>query len=228
MENLTDILFREFERAGYISDDKFLWRHSTYTDFWVVLAIDGEYDLEQEQNRILDGLLEMRKKEPEMEKNTSLLILNRVNKEGRIFERVIADENDVYVFKKYVIQYTQEEWDAIRNMIEDEVPLSDILMKNEHFAALKETPGCPLNLLYNIAHKLPFVTMNVTKKDYDFTDEIHVPERMETMLAWVDEIPKWERKNPTDDDIDAMKKAIERMIIEELVANDENTGNTPA
>ena len=39
---------------------------------------------------------------------------------------------------------------------------------------------------------------------------------------------KWERKSPTDDDIDAVKRAIERMITEELNTNDENTRNTPA
>ena len=134
----------------------------------------------------------------------------------------------MYVFKKYVIQYTQEDWDAIRNVIDDEVPLSNILMQEKHFASLKANPDSPLNLLYNIAHKLPFVTMNVMKKDYDITDELIVPERMESMLAWVDDVPKWERKNPTDDDIDAVKRAIERMITEELATNDENTGNTPA
>ena len=228
MENLTDLVYREFKKAGYISADKFLWRHNTYVDFWVVFGIDGEYELEKVQNRIYDGLSEMRKNEPEMEKNTSLLILNRVEKEGRNLERVIADENDVYVFKKYVIQYTQEEWEAIRNVIEDKVPLSEILMKNEHFAALKANPDNPLNLLFNIAHKLPFVTMNVTKKDYSISDELNVPGKMESMLAWVNEIPKWEKKNPTDDDIDTVKRAIERMITEEIAANDENTGNTLA
>ena len=83
-------------------------------------------------------------------------------------------------------------------------------------------------MFYNVAHKLPFVTMNVTKKDYDITDELQVPERMRSMLMWIDNIPKWEKKNPTDDDIDDIKRAIERMITEEIVANDENTGNTPA
>lgn len=225
---MTDLIFREFEKAGYMHADKLLWMHMSYTDFWVVLAIDGEYDLEKEQNHIYDNFSEMRKTEPEMEKNTSLLILNRVGVEGRNRGRVIADENDVYLFKKYVIQYSQEEWESIRSVIEDGAPLCDLLMKEEHFASLKEAPSSPLSLLYNIAHKLPFVTMNVTKKEYDISDELKVPGKMESMLMWVDEIPKWERKSPTDDDIDAVKRAIERMITEELAANDENTGNTSA
>jgi hypothetical protein len=228
MENLTDLIYREFEKAGYITTDKLLWRHKTYTDYWVVYAIDGEYELEMVQNFIFDKFSGMINQEPEMEKNISLLILNRVEKEGKNSERVIADENDVYVFKKYVIQYTQEEWDAIKTAIEDDVPLSDLLMKEEYFASLKENTDSPLNLFYNVAHKLPFVTMNVTKKDYDITDELQVPERMRSMLMWIDNIPKWEKKNPTDDDIDDIKRAIERMITEEIVANDENIGNTPA
>lgn len=228
MENLTDLIYHEFEKANYESVDKLLWKHKFYMDFWFVYAIDGNYELEEVQNQVYEGLSELRMKEPEMEKNTSLLILNKVGKDGKNRERIIADENDVYVFKKYVIQYTQEEWEAIRTAIEEGVPLSDLLMKEEHFASLKESPNGPLGLLYNIAHKLPFVTMNVTKKDYGISDELHVPERMRSVLMWVDEIPKWERKSPTDDDIDAVKRAIERMITEELNTNDENTRNTPA
>lgn len=228
MENMTDLIYREFEIANYKSTDGFFWKHKIYMDFWFVYAIDGSYELEEVQNQVYERSSELRMKEPEMEKNTSLLILNKVEKDKKNRERIIADENDVYVFKKYVIQYTQEEWEAVRTMIEEGVPLSDILMKNEHFASFKESPNGPLGLLYNIAHKLPFVTMNVTKKDYDIPDELHVPEKMRSVLTWVDEIPKWERKSPTDDDIDTVKKAIESMITEELATNDENTRNTPA
>lgn len=225
---MTDLICCEFEKANYESADRLLWKHKIYMDFWFVYMIDGNYELEEVQNQIYERLSELRKKEPEMEKNTSLLILNKVEKDGKNRERIIADENDVYVFKKYVIQYTQEEWESIRTTIEEGAPLGDFLMKDEHFASLKENPNGPLSLLYNIAHKLPFVTMNVTKKDYGISDEVHVPERIRSVLMWVDEIPKWERKSPTDDEIDVVKRAIEKMITEELDTDDENTRNTPA
>ena len=79
MVNLIDLIYNEFERAGYISSDGFLWKHQKYKDYWVVREVAGDYILTELQNLIVGKLAEERAKEPEMEKNTSLLIIRKVN-----------------------------------------------------------------------------------------------------------------------------------------------------
>ena len=96
MENLIDFIYLEFEREGYNSTKGLLWKHHTYKDYWVVCYVENEYDLMHLQQWVLKETAEERAQEPEMEKNTSLLIVNKVEKGKVNQERVIADENNVY------------------------------------------------------------------------------------------------------------------------------------
>lgn len=229
MESLTDLISREFERAGYRSIGSFLWKHESFEDYWIVINNEGNFDLNNLQNHLYSDLSEMRKQSPEIEKNTSLLILNLVNAEEKSRERVIAAENDVYVFKKYVIQYTQEEWESVKGELSnDDMIFSDLLMDVNVFSELKKDPDGAFGLLYAVAHKLPFVTLNVTKKDYDVSEVLDVPERMMEMLEWLDNVPKWERKTPSEAEIDAVRKDIEHQIAEEIANTNEDRTVTTA
>ena len=137
MENLIDLINNEFERAGYFSSDGFLWKHHKYKDFWVVCIVGEGYVLSELQNKIVEGLTDERSREPEMEKNTSLLIIHEVEDSSENVERVISEENDVYVFKKYVLQYTAAEWNCVKSLYADgSIALSDILMRKDIFEKL--------------------------------------------------------------------------------------------
>lgn len=219
MENLIDLIYKEFENAGYVSTDHILWRHNMYTDFWVVQDIDGDYDLETLQNQAYSRFSDERIKEPEMEKNTSLLILNKVEKSGKSQEKVIEEENDEFVFKKYVIQYTEEEWTVLRDQIAGvNESVGKLIMNNTLFEVLKRDPNGEVRLLFSIAHKLPFVTMDVTKRDYEVSEDLQLPDRVADTLRWVDSIPKLQRKNPKDEELDVIKKQIEEIVLKEIKA----------
>lgn len=229
MEHLTDLIFQEFEIAGYRRKDGLLWKHQTYMDFWIVVFIEGKYELSKLQDDIYESLAEKREQEPEMEKNTSLLIVNLVVEAGKNRQRIIEDENDVYVFKKYVIQYTRKEWGDLKELIEHEgVPYDDLLMRADLFEKMRADHNGSLSLLYTIAHKLPFVTMAVTKKDYEISDDVHVRADLRGLLAWVDFIAAPERKTASDGEIDVVKNAIASMINEEIAIHNENRANSPA
>lgn len=229
MDNLTDLVFKEFEKAGYRSEDGLLWKHQTYMDFWIVVRPEGDYDLSILQEEIYGKLTSEREREPEMEKNTSLLILNLVGEAGKNRQRIIEDENDVYVYKKYVIQYTRQEWDDVKGLIEREgVPYDELLMRADLFKKMRADHNGSWGLLYTIAHKLPFVAMTVTKKDYEISEDVHVQADLEGLLAWVDTIEAPERKTASDGEITGVKNAIASMINEEIARQNENRANTPA
>jgi hypothetical protein len=228
MERITDLIFQEFEKAGYRSKDGILWKHQTYMDYWVVACADGRYELRELQDEIYENLAEEREREPEMEKNTSLLIINLVDEAGKNRQRIIEDENDVYVYKKYVIQYTQQEWDYLKGLIEREgVPYNDLLMRADLFEMMRVDHNGNLSLLYTIAHKLPFVTMAVTKKDYEISEDVHVQADLEGLLSLVDSIAAPERKTVSEGEINAVKDVISSMINEEIAIQNENRANTP-
>lgn len=228
MENLIDLIFQEFIAAGYQRIDDVLWRHSMNTDFWIVVEIEGEYDLSKLQPEMYERLSEFRAREPEMEKNTSMLIINRVEGQNKNVERVIADENDVYVFKKYILQYTLDDWNALKQQVDLNNPLNELLMTPEVLDNVKKNQACPISLLYQIAHKLPFVTINVRKKKFIIEDTVMVPNEMQSLLDWVNTINDWEGRNPDERDIQTVKSEVERVILQGIEDSHEDREDTLA
>lgn len=223
MVNLIDLIYKEFARAGYISSEGFLWKHHMYKDYWVVYEVAGDYVLTELQNWIVGKLDEDRAKEPEMEKNTSLLIIRKVDSSSDNLERVISEENDVYVFKKYVLQYTEVEWNCVKTLyVDGSIPLSVILMRSDIFEKVRDNQCCPEALLYRIAHKLPFATMNVAKKEYDYSNNIVVPDVMNPLMEWVDGIPAWEGKTPSEQELNAMKELVQTKVESEIIERHED------
>lgn len=223
MVNMIDLIYKEFERAGYISSEGFLWKHHMYKDYWVVCEVAGDYVLTELQNWIVGKLAEDRAKEPEMEKNTSLLIIRKVDSSSDNLERVISEENDVYVFKKYVLQYTEVEWNCVKTLyVDGSIPLSVILMRSDIFEKVRDNQCCPEALLYRIAHKLPFATINVAKKEYEYSNNIVVPDVMNPLMEWVDEIPAWEGKTPSEQELNAMKELVQMKVESETMERHED------
>ena len=78
MENLIDLIYNEFKIAQYEEIGTGIWKHHVYNDFWVIVNIDGDYELDELQEDIFARLDGMRKDFPSSEKSTSLLIIQRV------------------------------------------------------------------------------------------------------------------------------------------------------
>lgn len=191
MERLIDLVQKEFSTADYqIVGENGVWTDCSNKDFWIVVTIEGDYDIEEEQEKLFERTASLRDKYSAMEKNTSLLILNileDVNQKNA--EKVISDENNPYYFKKYVLQYTDQEWKDIKPFLVEKTCLSDALMDVELFKKLKEAENGEVALLYGIAHKLPFIMMGVKKKTFVQKEKLFLsaPDLL-PLCDWIDSI----------------------------------------
>lgn len=188
---LIHLIDSEFKRAGYNQLTEGLWVNSEQTDFWLVCWLQGDYQLKEFQEQLLSNYATFFSQFHLMEKNTSLLILNEVkNAADKKTMKVVADENDPYDFKKYIIQYTQDEWEQTKVFLVENVPLANQLMQPDIFAHLKKDGDCsPVALLYTIAHKLPFVMIPVEHKEFQFRNEQFYDSPQESELdSWLNTI----------------------------------------
>lgn len=126
---------------------------------------------------------------------------------------MIDDENNIYFYKKYVIQYTDDEWDSAHSMITQGYSgLGDLLMKTEVFEQVKQQNNSPYHLLYTIAHKLPFVMMHVERKEYNPNPVININEELQSLFNWIEELPDMVGRNPDNAEIEAAQTAIDQWI----------------
>lgn len=214
MENMIDLINEEFVRAGYEQLYDRIWKHREYNDFWIVCSISGDYNVDGLQETVYNDLAAFRKSFAESEKSTSLLILQHFdNVAQRNQQKVIDDENNVYLYKKYVIQYTDDEWNGARPLVSHGFNgLGELLMQTEVFEHVKRNENSPFNLLYTVAHKLPFVMMHVERKDYEPNPVINITLELQPLFNWVEDQPEIAGKNPSDAEIQVAHAAIDQLI----------------
>lgn len=216
MEHLIDLIRSEFGLAKYypIDDNGLLWKHGDFNDFWVICEIVGEFNLEELQERIYNELETYRKNLPESEKSTSLLILHHLNNNSEMnLQQVIEGENNVYYFKKYIIQFTSEEWIAAKNILSDNHQgLGQVLMQPNVFDQIRSNDNSPYRLLYTVAHKLPFVMMKAERKEYNPNPTFDISADLQPVFEWVEAFPDMTGRTPKDDEIQEANAAIESWI----------------
>lgn len=214
MEHMIELINSEFAKAGYEALTNWFWKHREFNDFWTICTICGDYNIDELQEKVYNNLDSFRKTFPESEKSTSLLILQNLDDEAqRNYQKVIDAENNIYFFKKYVIQYTDNEWGAAHSLISQGFNgLGELLMKTEVFEKVKLHDNSPYNLLYNIAHKLPFVMMHVERKEYDPNPIININEELLSLFNWIEELPDMVGINPDNAEIEAAQTAIDQWI----------------
>ena len=215
MENLIDLIHNEFKIAQYEEIGQRIWKHLEYNDFWVTVNLEGEYELDKLQEDIFASLEGVRKDFPSSEKSTSLLIIQRVGSNAeKNPHRVIEDENNVYYFKKYVIQYTEVEWNEVKTLIDEGRSLGELLMETEVFEQLKQNENSANRLLYTVAHKLPFIMMRAERKPYDPNPNITVGAELQHLLERIDEFRDMQGRNATEDELIEASTFIDQWISE--------------
>ena len=104
-------------------------------------------------------------KDMDFDKNTSLLIINNTTASDIIRQNIFKIEEDPFQFKKYVLTYTDESLTILKSKIEEDKSeiLLNLLVDENIFKEYKESHQNYSwhNLLYNIAHKHPFLKINV-------------------------------------------------------------------
>lgn len=215
MENLIDLIHNEFKIAQYEEIGQRIWKHLAYNDFWVTVSLEGEYELDKLQEDIFASLEGVRRGFPSSEKSTSLLIIQRVGSNAeKNPHRVIEDENNVYYFKKYVIQYTEVEWNEVKTLIDEGRSLGELLMETEVFEQLKQNVNSANRLLYTVAHKLPFIMMRAERKPYDPNPNITVGAELQHLLERIDEFRDMQGRNATEDELIEASTFIDQWISE--------------
>jgi len=111
----------------------------------------------------------------EIDKNTSLLILFKIPEDiqfKELKEHILTIEEDPYLFKKLVLFYSENELEELNLQISKSAqePLAFIernIIVSENFTKYKTNPAvfCWQSLIYRIAHKIPFIKINVEQND---------------------------------------------------------------
>ena len=214
MENMIDLILNEFGIANYHllknKQGKFLLTNEANSDFWIILS---DYDVAVDKQQELFELYRQEMKEySTAEKNTSILILKCISHfDEEIKAWAVETENDKYYFKKYVLLYTQKAWDSLNNeiLVAPKKKLSDYLIDSSVFENLKnDSSDGPYTLLYGIAHKLPFLLLEMEKSKLELSYPTNwaTDENKETN-EWVDGIP--DKDNEIDDYIDKLLNSID-------------------
>ena len=160
--------------------DGIIWKYETGVDYWLIL--EGLLN-DDSQFALFDSLKSFFDEYPDAEKNMSVLCVVKGSETDE--ETIIKIENDVNFFKKYVLKYTDDEFAEIRNLVLEKT-ISELVMDESIFRSFKDGHN---SLLYNIAHKLPFIIMNVQSKDINEVDSFaSLSDDMCNLLNWVKEI----------------------------------------
>lgn len=196
MENINKLILTEFSQAGYsvigeIEHSPIL-ANEAKSDFWMIF---GDFDKNEDaQLALYDKYRHATDSYPAADKNISVLVLKkeeRVEEEKR--QWAVEIENDKFFFKKYVLLYTDEAFAKLQDeiLVDAEKKLSDYLCDRNVFEQLKEdTPDGAYTLLYGIAHKLPFLLVQMEKSHL----ELAYPEYWSSSLVletndWVNDFP---------------------------------------
>lgn len=170
---INDIVINIFKEFNYQieenterSDACLLSSGGVVHDYWLIV---NEFSLDNQAQTY--NQLKNKAKDEYFAKNASLLYLKHQDSINlsRIDEDILKIENDPFYFKKYVLPYTTDSERGLINILSSstENTISDAIMQIENFKQLQvETNYGAYHLLYSLAHKLPFMTMNVKHKSF--------------------------------------------------------------
>lgn len=197
MENFENHIFSLFEKYGYgclgqLQAGKYLFKHHTNDDYWIVT--EGLME-ENEQFELYKELTKVQaKKYPCANKNTSILLLVNMEKyedEVSVVSRFVRLENDPLYFKKYVLPFTQSSYEDMMKVAQEKKAQSfeDLIMRDETFEDLKNGEGYA-NLLYSIVHKLPFIPIEAVEQKEFHQELTYSSEAIKELADSLDDYPE--------------------------------------
>lgn len=170
---MIEIVSKLFEENNYeekhSSDIKIFSLKDKY-NYWAIVNRDVLNQIQEEQ---IDLFIKAKEiiNQPQFDKNANLLILNKVGKIEEVNKDYLLQvEEDPFHFKKCIIYYTDEEQVKLKEAIghsEVATCIESMLLKDEVFTAHKQSfdDNDYQSLLYRIAHKIPFIKINITQVD---------------------------------------------------------------
>lgn len=132
---MIDFIIRLFQQYGYQILDKMnhiiVVKSDEFEDYWLIAV--GLEAFERQSKLHDDLVIGILKDYPKFEKNTSLLLL--VDREAN-WEENMSIEKDPFVFKKYVLNYTDTAFAQMREMVEQCGGVENAVMNEEVFKCL--------------------------------------------------------------------------------------------
>ena len=199
-------IIRLFQQYGYQIlgeiDHVIVTKSDEFEDYWLIAegleTFERQYDIHDE---LANGIL---KDYPKFEKNTSLLLL--VDGEAN-WEENMSIEKDPFVFKKYVLNYTDTAFAQMREMVEQYGGVENAVMNEEVFKCLAngiDNGGAAL--LYGLMHKLPFIPI----KAHSIGDN-NVP-----LIFYEDQFKNWlEKFTNMSDSAEDISQFVDSLLIDE-------------
>jgi hypothetical protein len=170
---MIDIVTKLFEDRGYeekhSSDMKIFSLKEKY-NYWVVISLDILNQIREDQIELFVKAKEIIN-QPQFDKNANLLVLNKVeNLEDVNKDYLLQVEEDPFHFKKCIIYYTKDELAKLKEAIGDfavTASIESMILREEIFSIHKQSFDANeyQSLLYRIAHKMPFIKINITQVD---------------------------------------------------------------
>ena len=162
---MIDFIIRLFQQYGYQIlgkiDHVIVIKSKDFEDYWLIAESLETFERQSKlHDDLVNGIL---KDYPKFEKNTSLLLL--VDGEAN-WEKNMSIEKDPFVFKKYVLNYTDTAFAEMREMVEQYGGVENAVMNEEVFKCLangRDNGGTAL--LYGLMHKLPFIPIKAHSKE---------------------------------------------------------------
>lgn len=154
---MKDFIKNTFQQFGYHEigrlDDFIVMKMNEFEDYWVIAeGLDAFKRQSEIHDSLASGLL---KDYPKFEKNTSMLLLvkNKV-----VYEDNMNVEKDPFMFKKYVLNYSDEALVEMGELINQHEGIRNAVMQEDVFKRLAEgNKNGGAALLYGLMHKLPFI-----------------------------------------------------------------------
>ena len=208
METIKELIECLFSNANYNrieNTDYIIYKHKEYSDFWIIvedLAINN-------QKKKYDALKELHSKYTEMDKNTTILVLNDLlSKTALNNDQCIEMENNPLYFKKNVLSYKPEIVSKLIETLEAEkiFDFSKYLFNVDTYEKLEKNNDEISELAYCIAQKLPFIIMDVETQKYECESFYNKLDEEEKKI--IDEISSL--------DIEIIDNEIEHIIAEGL------------
>lgn len=169
MKTIIESLFKshQFERVEFSFGSLFFKNiENDIRYYWLVIEVEilDSFLILNSQDFWFDECNDLIK-DKDFGKNTSLLIINNSTTSDVERQNIFKIEEDPFQFKKYVLTYTDDSLVILKSKIEEDNSerLLNLLVDEKIFNEYKESHQNYSwhNLLYNIAHKLPFLKINV-------------------------------------------------------------------
>lgn len=174
MESIINSLFEEIGLEAQLTEfgKVHYFKEANQFSFWLVIEATDLGTIIENQPNFFTAAKELLKNEW-FDKNANLLILYKSVSESSVEKnRLIDIEENPFLFKKQILVYTESEKEKLLEAIADSALTTKKFFEQKLLSnSIFEQHKTNLNnnafesLLYRVAHKVPFLNINVVQKD---------------------------------------------------------------